>query len=172
MVGLEAVVPAVHDVVEEVDDRAAVARLGADELDHQVFVHRREHREEVLREQGEEVIPKWARGVLWLGRRALVLAGAEAAFPPFAVVAGLVAVLGYEVGGLLRPVLHELLCGVDPVAELRICDVTLHEVEEEVYDARAVVGLFANDLGDGGRLPLLGCLWDGHICFVHECYYA
>ena len=106
------------------------------------------------------------------GRRARVLAGAwlgGAAFPALAVVAGLVPVLGDEVGGLLVPVLHELLGRVDPVAQFGVVDPALHDVEEEVYDACAVVGLLTDDLGDGGRLPLHPY---GHICFVHECYYA
>ena len=47
VVGLEAVHPVLHDFVEEVDDGAAVARLGSYELDHEVFVHRRDHGEEV-----------------------------------------------------------------------------------------------------------------------------
>ena len=52
VVALEAFVPVLHDVVEEVDYGAAVDRLGADEPDHEVFVHRREDSEEVLRKRG------------------------------------------------------------------------------------------------------------------------
>ena len=55
VVGLEAVVPVLHYVVEELDDGAAIGRLGSDEPGHEVFIYRREHSEEVLR--------KGARGV-------------------------------------------------------------------------------------------------------------
>ena len=48
VVGLEAVVPVLHDVVEELDDGAAVGRLGSDEPRHEVFIHRREDSEEGL----------------------------------------------------------------------------------------------------------------------------
>ena len=125
-----------------------------------------------LRQQGEEVIPIGARGVHWPGGRDLVLAWSGAAFPALAVVAGLAAVLGQEAGGLFRPVLHELFGGVDPVAELGVFDPALHDVKEEVYDACAVVGLLADDFRDGGRLPHHDCFCNGHICFVHECYYV
>ena len=60
VVGPEAFVPVLHDVVEELDDGAAVGRLGADEPGHEVFIYRREHSEKVFRKGG--------RGVQGLGR--------------------------------------------------------------------------------------------------------
>ena len=68
VVAPEAFDPVLHDVVEEVDDGAAVGRLGADEPGHEVFIYPREHSEEVLR--------KGARGVQGLGRWAPLRAGA------------------------------------------------------------------------------------------------
>ena len=69
VVGLEAVVPVLHYVVEELDDGAAVGRLGADEPGHEVFIYRREHSEEVLR--------KGVRGVQGGRRRGIFRAGAR-----------------------------------------------------------------------------------------------
>ncbi len=63
-------------------------------------------------------------------------------------------------------------CGVDPVAELSAVDPVLHDVEEEVDDALAVVGLLADDVGECGRLPLrcwFCCLRAG---IGHTCYYV
>ena len=68
VVGLEAVVPVLHDVVEEVDDGAAVGRLGSDEPGHEEFIYPREHSEEVLRKGG--------RGVQGHGHQAPLLGGA------------------------------------------------------------------------------------------------
>ena len=68
VVAPEAFDPVLHDVVEEVDDGAAVGRLGADEPGHEVFIYRREHSEEVLR--------KGARGVQGGRRRGTFRAGA------------------------------------------------------------------------------------------------
>ena len=68
VVGLEAVDPVLHDVVEELNDGAAVGRLGADEPGQEGSIYHREHSEEVFR--------KGSRGVPGLGRRARVLGGA------------------------------------------------------------------------------------------------
>ena len=55
VVGLEAVDPVLHDVVEELYDGAAVGRLGADEPGHEVLIYRREHSEKVFRKGGRGV---------------------------------------------------------------------------------------------------------------------
>ncbi len=68
VVGLEAVVPVLHYVVEELDDGDAVGRLGSDEPGHEEFIYPREHSEEVLRKGG--------RGVQGHGHQAPLRGGA------------------------------------------------------------------------------------------------
>ena len=93
VVALEAVVPVLHDVVEELDYGAAVGRLGSDEPGHEVFVYRREHSKKVFR--------KGARGVL-LARRIRGGAGVgRAGASTGGVAAGDAAVPGDEPGGVL-----------------------------------------------------------------------
>ena len=163
VVGLEAVDPVLHDVVQEVDDGAAVDRLGADEHGHEVLIHRREHSEEVLREGGRGVHP---------ARRIRVGAGVGlAGASTQRVAAGDAAVLLKELGGGPGPVLFELLGGVDPVAEFSAIDPVDHDVDEEVDDEAAVVGLLADDVCECGRLPLRGCFYGLHG-IGHGFYYT
>ena len=68
VVGLEAVGPVLHDVVEELDDGDAVGGLGSDEPGHEEFVYPREDSEEVSRKGG--------RGVQGHGHQAPLLGGA------------------------------------------------------------------------------------------------
>ena len=53
------------------------------------------------------------------------------------------------------------------MAELGTFDPARHDVGEEVDDECAVAGLFADDVGDGGRLPLRCCFC---CCIRHMCY--
>ena len=57
VVALEAFVPVLHYVVEELDDGEAVGSLGADEPGHEVFIYRREHSDQVVREGARGVLP-------------------------------------------------------------------------------------------------------------------
>ena len=93
VVGLEAVVPVLHDVVEELDDGAAVGRLGADEPGHEVFIYRREHSKKVFRKGARGVLPaRRIRGGAGVGRAGASTGG---------VAAWDAAVPGNELGGVL-----------------------------------------------------------------------
>ena len=136
---------------------SAVGGLGSDEPGHEEFIYPREDSEEVSRKGG--------RGVQGHGHEAPLLGGAGVGLVG-ASIDGVTAwdafVLGEELGGVLGPVLYELLGGVDPVAELGTFDPARHDVGEEVDDECAVAGLLADDVGDSGRLALRCCF--GCVC--------
>ena len=96
VVGLEAVVPVLHYVVEELDDGDAVDGLGSDEPGHEEFIYPREDSEEVSRKGG--------RGVQGHGHEAPLLGGAGVGLVG-ASIDGVTAwdafVLGDELGGVL-----------------------------------------------------------------------
>ena len=96
VVGLEAVGPVLHYVVEELDDGDAVGGLGSDEPGHEEFIYPREDSEEVSRKGG--------RGVQGHSHQALVLGGAGVGLVG-ASTGGVAAwdafVLGEELGGVL-----------------------------------------------------------------------
>ena len=96
VVGLEAVGPVLHYVVEELDDGVAVGRLGSDEPRHEEFIY--------PREDSEEFLGKGRRGVQGHGHQGPLLGGAGVGRVG-ASIDGVAAwdafVLGQELGGVL-----------------------------------------------------------------------
>ena len=62
--------------------------------------------------------------------------------------------------GAIEAEVEELPGGVEPVAGLGIIDLALHDVDEETDYEPAVVGLLADDVGEGfgGFFGLLFCV--------------
>ena len=96
VVGLEAIGPVLHYVVEELDDGDAVGGLGSDEPGHEEFVYPREDSEEVSRKGGRGVQGHGHQGPLRAGAG---VGGVGASID--GVAAGDAFVLGDELGGVL-----------------------------------------------------------------------
>ena len=64
---------------------------------------------------------------------------------------------------------EELACGVEAMAGFGIIDLALHDVDEEADNVPAVVGLLADDVGEGVGVffGLLFCC--EHVFYVNGC---
>ena len=71
--------------------------------------------------------------------------------------------------GAIEAEVEELPGGVEPVARFGVIDLALHDVDEETDYKAAVVGLLADDVGEGfGIFIGLGFCGE-HVFYVNGC---